>query len=111
MPYWIRGRDSQTGGPTAPFFSAADNEAAARTEAISPGMVVELAVRLIEEQQPEEKPQSEQDSRARLLRRRFQFGQRRLVVFVLRVTYRPGGLMISFSETAKQRHGQEVSPC
>ncbi len=41
MPYWIRGRDSQTGKPTDPFFSDSDDEAAARAEATTQGMVVE----------------------------------------------------------------------
>ncbi len=45
MPYWIRGRDSQTGEPTTPFFRETDNESAAQVEAITRGMIVDFIVR------------------------------------------------------------------
>jgi len=60
MPYWIRGRDNQTGKPTDPFFSDSDDEAAARAEATTQGMVVESVVRHIDELQAQDKPQTDE---------------------------------------------------
>ena len=41
MPFWLYGRDSITGQPTDPFFSAAATEEAARSEATAQGMLVD----------------------------------------------------------------------
>src|SRR5262245_56535541 len=41
MPFWVYGRDRETGKPTEPLFSDATSDTAARAEATEQGMIVE----------------------------------------------------------------------
>ena len=41
MPYWVHGRDAETGELIEPMFSEAESEEAARAEATARGMIVE----------------------------------------------------------------------
>ena len=50
MPYWIHGRDAETGEPTEPMFSEAQSEEAARAEATAQGMIVEWVKPHVEEE-------------------------------------------------------------
>jgi hypothetical protein len=45
MPFWVYGRDSETGQPTDPLFSEEASVEAARAEATAQGMIVESVVR------------------------------------------------------------------
>lgn len=57
MPFWVNGRDSQTGQATDPFFSEAGSEEAAREEATAQGMIVESVERHTEtERSPQRAP-------------------------------------------------------
>lgn len=41
MPYWVHGRDNESGEPTDPFFTDAEDETVARAEATAQGIIVE----------------------------------------------------------------------